>query len=848
MDRGERPKSSPEFGALLRHHRLAANLSQEALAERARISVNGLGSLERGDRRNPRRETLDLLSDALELSAEQRSQFALAASLAPDARRRQAVAVGPWPSPAVESLPFALTSFVGRDNELAEITALVGAHRMVTLTGAGGVGKTQTALHVALAVEESSHGPACFIGLAPIGNPSHVVAAIASALGAQEVPNRLLLETLAAFLKNRALFLILDNCEHVIAEAAFAAESLLKACPRIRILATSREPLRAAGEYAYKLPTLALPSLDAGRALHAGHAAIRFGAIRLFEDRASAVDRTFALTDDNAPVIAKICRRLDGIPLAIELAAARVVQLSLKAIAEKLDDCFGMLTQGSRTALPRQQTMRATVEWSYNLLSTREQRVFERLSIFAGGCALDVATSVCRNDDGDGAKDADDVFDALSSLISKSLLTADPEKSETRYVLFESFRQYAGAKLAERGEYEMVAHRHALAYWNLAHRCGGSYMPADALPRERIEEELDNWRAALHWTLNDRGDTLLGQRLAGASFGVWQDRSVEGRAWINTAIRSIDDRTPASAIADLRFAEAFVAWQLWECETELAAGEAAVQHYRSIGNSLGIARSQDLTAHALINLGRVSEAKRALLEGIEIARQTGDLVLVAFMLRNLACASGAENDFVAARDYIEQALSIYRTLPDTHGENQLRIAWATSDRAMLEDEAGNHEMALELITGLLDAPRIPILWRVICNVLLLAAGILRMLGRYDESDEYAHEALDLHRRHRLQPATAWLFLGYAMTIAYRPYANAEQLYSAHVRAAKIVGFGDASLSVLGASRTPEGVAEHGRLLDVLRTSFGPEMLAMHMAFGATMDEDRAVELALEKAG
>jgi tetratricopeptide (TPR) repeat protein len=329
---------------------------------------------------------------------------------------------------------------------------------------------------------------------------------------------------------------------------------------------------------------------------------------------------------------------------------------------------------------------------------------------------------------------------------------------------------------------------------------------------------------------------------------VWQDRSVEGRAWINTAIRSIDDRTPANAIADLRFAEAVVAWQLWECETELAAAQAAVRHYRSIGNSLGIARSQDLTAHALIYLGRISEAKRVLLQGIELARENGDLVLVAFMLRNLAVASEAENDLVAARDHIEQALSIYRTLPDTHGENQLRIAWAVSDRALLECNAGNLELALELITGLLNVPRIPSSWRVICNVLLAAADVVTMLGQYDEADEYAHEALDLHRRHRLQPATAWVFQQYAVTIAYRPYANAEQLYSAHVRAAKILGFVDASLSVLGAARTPEGVAEYGRLLDVLRASFEPETLAMHMAFGAAMGEDRAVELALETAG
>jgi tetratricopeptide (TPR) repeat protein len=300
-------------------------------------------------------------------------------------------------------------------------------------------------------------------------------------------------------------------------------------------------------------------------------------------------------------------------------------------------------------------------------------------------------------------------------------------------------------------------------------------------------------------------------------------------------------------IADLRFAEAFVAWQLWECETEFAAGEAAINHYRATGNSLGIARSQDLTANALINLGRIAEAKTALLEGIELAQEIGDLPLVAFMLRNLACASSAENDILAARDYLAQAHCIYKALPNIRGDNALRIAWLTSDRAMIEASAGNLETALGLVTELLDAPRTSSWWRVISNILAAAASWLTELGRYDEAEKYALEALPLHRRHQLQPATGWLLQECAMMISYRPQANVERMYSSHVRAAKILGFVDASLSALGASRTPAGVLAYGGLLEVLRSSLNSDTLATQMLLGAAMDEDGAAELFLETA-
>jgi predicted ATPase/transcriptional regulator with XRE-family HTH domain len=839
MERGA--PGSPEFGVLLRQHRLAAGLSQEALAERARLSVNGLSSLERGVRRTPRRETLALLSEALELDAAQRRQFESAAALSPDGRREASITVGPWLERAAPNLPFALTSFVGRDRELVEIGALVRGHRMVTITGAGGIGKTQTALHVGSSTDDSNWDFTSFVALAPVIHSEQVIGTIASNLGVQDLPNRALLDTLTSYLRRRAVLLILDNCEHVLTEVAIAADALLTVCPRVRILATSREPLRAAGEYVYKLPALTFPSAGTPRESILREART-FGSIALFSDRARAVDNTFALKDDNSPVVADICRRLDGIPLALELAAARVNQLPLKTIAAHLDDRFRVLNLGSRTALPRQQTMHATIEWSYNLLSAREQLVFERLSIFAGGCTLETATTVCEDDE----TTAEDVFDALSSLAEKSLLTAESEYSEPRYVLFESFRQYAAAKLTERGEHDVVSLRHARTYRDLAHRSGADpYTRADPLPKERIEEELDNWRAALHWTLNDRGDVRLGQQIAGLSFGIWQDRALEGREWINSAMRSIDERTPAGVIADLRFGEAFVAWQLWESETELAAGEAALHHYRAMGNSLGTARSLDLIANALRNLGRIAEAKTVAIEGIELAQEIGDLPLVAFMLRNLACACSDENDVIAARDYLAQARSIYQALPNIGGKNALRIALTISDRALIEVHAGNIETALAVITELLDAPRISSWWRVISNVLIVAVYCLTVLGRYDEAEEYAMEALAMHRRYQLQPATSWLLQEWAMIIAFRPHASAERLHSSHVRAAKILGFVNASLSALGTSRTPAGVREYGEILALLRSSLDPDTLAIQMSLGTAMDEDGAVELVLQ---
>ena len=339
MENEGRAAGPSDFGTLLRSFRITAGLSQAALAERAGMSAHGVSALEWGYRRTPQRGTLALLAGALALSDEQRRELENAAARWVLLRNggRASVTVGPWPNTHGSNLPLSLASFVGRERELDDIGALVREHRLVTLTGSGGVGKTQTALQVATALGNA--GAVWFVGLAPISDPSLVPAAIASVLRVQQVPNRTLLEMLLEYLKNKTLLLILDNCEHVVTEAGTVAHALLADCPGVRILATSREPLRAAGEQTYRLPSLIIPSREAAARISATDAAA-YGAIELFCDRARAIDHHFALSDDNAPAVAELCRRLDGIPLAIELAAARVNSLSITALVEKLEACF----------------------------------------------------------------------------------------------------------------------------------------------------------------------------------------------------------------------------------------------------------------------------------------------------------------------------------------------------------------------------------------------------------------------------------------------------------------------------------------------------------------------------
>jgi predicted ATPase/transcriptional regulator with XRE-family HTH domain len=716
MEDAGRVSHRSNFGKLLRRYRLAAGLSQEALAERAKLSVDGVSALERGHRRSPQRETLALLAGALALDAKQRLELEAAAARPRLPRRAGgSITVGPWTDSSVGSLPISPATFIGRSSELQAIAELVRAYRLVTITGAAGAGKTQTALRVADMLGDDTS--VCFVGLASVSDPALVSTAIASALGVQESPNRRLLDTLIAYLRKKTLLLLLDNCEHVIGTAARDVHELLAGCAQLRILATSREPLMSEGERRYRLPQLRPQD-----------------AIELFADRAQAVDVHFTLSGENGAFVGDICRQLDGLPLAIELAAARVSSLSLAAIHGKLDDRLRILTGGRPTALPHQRTMRATIDWSYDLLSTAEQLVFERLSIFAGGARLTEAETVCA-----GTSVAQsDVLDLLGSLVDKSLVAVDFERHEPRYGMLESFRQYAREKLAARGELTAAAHRHATVYLQLAERVSSQRVnePTE-VSHEQWFFEQDNFRNALQWALTERGDVQVGLRLA-AEACYWEFFAApERRRWMDAALALAGESTPA-VLASLHRANSIVSFHLRDYETAAASGRIAFGHYRAVGDPTGTAQAANAMGYALWNMRRTVEARETFENALPVARAGQSHTALAGILAGLATAT---DDIEAARRYVTEALKIHEA-----SGNKIGVAYSLVSLGICENRAGNRESALAHTKQALSiAAELPAFAGV--NVTTLAlfnlSTDLIVLGRYDEAEQCVRQRLEL---------------------------------------------------------------------------------------------------------
>jgi predicted ATPase/DNA-binding XRE family transcriptional regulator len=814
MEDREQRSDSSDFGSLLRRYRLAAGLSQDALAERARVSANGISALERGRRRIPQRETLELLAGALALNAEQRRAFEGAAVRTSSPRRREggSVTLGPWPSARLANLPLSLTLFVGRETELDEIATLLSEHRVVTLAGAGGVGKTQTALRAATAFSDAGESAVCFVGLAPIGDPSLVTTSIATALGVQEVSNHPLLETLVAFLKNKTMLLVLDNCEHVIGAAAVVADFLIRGCPSLRILATSREPLRAAGERAY-----GLPSLNESEA------------VTLFADRAQAADARFVLTTANRPAVGEICERLSGIPLAIELAAARMPTLPLSVLTKEFQDRFGV-TACERTAPPRQQTMRATIDWSYELLAAPEQRLFERLSAFAGGCTIAAATPVCQ---GEGIA-ADDVLPLISSLVSKSLVVANLEGDEPRYRLLEPFREYAREKLEARREGDAIAQRHLLVYLGIA----AHFVPHDqhnAVHYGHPYSEMGNWRAAVRWGLIERKDVLGGQRLVAEVVCLWGSTDPvlsDARRWIPAALELVDEQTPRDVIAKLRLAEAELATHLEQQALQLTSAREAVAYYREAGDALRLVRAQTLVGHALYVFGQIDEARSILEEALSTARRLGYRWDTWRVLLNLGdCLM--EHDLVASRTYLTEALQLVRAADDQRNRELTLMHFAG-----LAFEEGDAESALRQLTDLFsDGRDFVTSRRLAINARLWIAEYLMVLGRYEEAWEYASEALTAAREEHLDVVTGQS-LAYLVAIAV--VHETTCLPNINVEAARILGFVEACMRRMGSAP----FFRRDQLFAALREGLGAEAFANLVADGSMMTEDEAVRRAM----
>ncbi|MBA2782529.1 MAG: hypothetical protein H0T74_06350 [Rubrobacteraceae bacterium] len=518
------------------------------------------------------------------------------------------------PSSPVEAarhnLPIARTSFVGREIETREVRQLLAMTGLLTLTGAGGSGKTRLALEVARELASTYPDGVWLVEFAPLSDPVLAPQAVAQVLGVREMPGRSLEDTLTDHLRTKSLLLVVDNCEHLVDTVAHLAEALLSSCPSLRILATSREPLGVRGEAVWTVAPLSLPDAEEVSSIEE---LMSTEAVRLFLDRARYRLPGFDLDRENAGAVGRICRKLEGIPLAIELAAARMGALAVEQVAERLEDSLKLLTGGARTVEPRQQTLRATLDWSYELLSDPERRLFGRLSVFAGGWMLEAAEEVCSGED----IERDEVLDLLSKLVDKSLVVAEASPGadgELRYRMLEPIRQYGEERLEESREAERVREHHARYYLALAEEADTegaepSYLreAQSAASLERMESEHGNRRAALSWSLDKDAKpggqrAELGLRLAVALYWFWQthDYLTEGRRWLEMAVSRISNNPTSTRLrARALNGAAWIALHQGDYGASKALMEESMALHREVGDKEGIAAG-------LTNLGMVA--------------------------------------------------------------------------------------------------------------------------------------------------------------------------------------------------------------------------------------------------
>jgi predicted ATPase len=719
------------------------------------------------------------------------------------------------------NLPIQRTSFVGREHDIADVIELLGRHRLLTLVGSGGVGKTRLALRVGAELLDRYPDGVWFVDLAPISDPELVSSVTAQALGMSQQQGRRVDEAIPLWLKRKQLLLIFDNCEHVLEPVAQLAASILTTGPEVAILATSRQALNIAGEAAHRLPSLPLPTEVAGLT---ADEALRYGAIALFANRAEAADTRFALTDDTAPIVAAICRRLDGIPLAIELAAARVKVLSVPTLAQRLDERFRILTGGSRDALPRQKTLSALIDWSYELLTPQEQLLFARLGVFAGGFGLDAATNICS---GEGL-DEIEILDLLSSLTDKSLIAADTSGERERYRLLESTAAYALEKLSAAGEREALARRHAEHFRDHALAANERFTGSTFAWLAGAELELENYRAALAWALARGNDAVLGGAIAGALLWLWAyaGLGVEGRYWIDLALERVSEAE-----------HPHIAARLWNALTSLSSGqrrhdmaERAIQLYASVGDARGAARAQSDLAWALYQMGRPDEAQAAIEQALAALRACGDTDNVAACLDAQATIERSRGDVRAARELYAQALAANKALGDESG-----TAIVLLNMAELDFADGHPEQALRAVGEALEIHVRGKNARSIAICHTNSAAYQIVLGDLGAARDSARGGLRVAQQVRNELSIA---------IALQHLALLAGLGGDARRAAQLLGYVDAQYTVLGMQRESTEQWGYDKLTAALRETLSENEIAQLAAEGAAWSEDRAVAQAL----
>jgi predicted ATPase/DNA-binding SARP family transcriptional activator/DNA-binding CsgD family transcriptional regulator len=725
------------------------------------------------------------------------------------------------------NLPAQRSSFVGREGEMLEVKRALAMTRLLTLTGAGGSGKTRLALEVVRDLVGAYPDGVWLVELAPLSEGRLVPQAVAKAVGVPEQSARSLVDALVEALRAKEMLLVLDNCEHLVEAAARLVAVLLDSCPRLRILATSREALSVAGESRWPVPALSVP--DPRRSPTVGELE-RSESARLFAERARHRHPSFTMRSENARAVAEICRRLDGLPLAIELAAARVGTLSVQQISEKLEDSLKLLTVGDRTAVPRQRTLRGTLDWSHDLLSEPEQKLLRQLSVFAGGWTLEAAEAVGWSND----IEQGETLDLLSGLVEKSLVVSEPtEDGRVRYRLLEPVRQYALEKLEESKKAESVRRRHAEYFLALAEEAEPElWGPEDKAWLERLEAEHDNLRAALSWTL-ERREAEPALRLAGALWRFWITRGYyeEGRRWFEEALEK-GERTAVRARVLARLGHL----ALWQ--GDLSRAKTAAQEGLKVSKETGIEGM--FTADFLIILGEVAvrtkghneRAKELLEAALVLSRETGDRRGMAWSLGSLANMSSSQGDHERAKELYEEGLALSRELggAETIGVQLLSLGY----EYLLE---GNHERAAalneEAATLLRNRGYRTGLEKALDN--LGWAALVR--GDHDRASELFEESVALCKELGDKLTAAESLEGLACTAAAKGEAE---------RAARLFGAAQGQYEAGGYHHTPRERALREPYLAAARSRLNGALWGTNLEEGRTMTLEEAMGYALSE--
>jgi predicted ATPase/transcriptional regulator with XRE-family HTH domain len=816
------------FGGLLRQLRDDAGLTQDELAEAARVSQRAISDLERGINRTARKDTAVLLAGALGLDGRGRELFVSAARGRASADDVLAVMDGRPPgAPAAvaaralpNNLPAQLASFIGRDRELADVGALVKSSRLVTLTGAGGCGKTRLALQVANGLLDGFADGVWLVELAAVADQDAVAPTVCRALRIPAHPGRPDLDTLADALAPQSVLIVLDNCEHLVGGCAVAAEAILRRCPGVHLVATSREPLGIGGETIFKVAPLSLPGFGESGLL----AAEASDAVALFIERATAQGTGLSVDEQTAPLVISICRQLDGLPLAIELAAARLRSLSLHGLADRLDQRFQLLTGGSRTALPRQQTLEAAVDWSYSLLNPAEQLLLRRLPSFAEGFDLDAAEAVC----GGGGIRAVDVTGLLGSLVDKSLVVAEPSGPSLRYRLLETIRQFGADRLAEASDDQAAAVAAAhCAYYLSAAETAAPYLtgPDQGNWLTRLDADQANFRRAAEHAADQPDGTSQVLRFGVALWQYWlaRHRDEEAAGLLMPALRR-----PEAAADPVLFAEALLAAAhatvLTDLATSLRLAEQADEVAGRLGDDRLLALSRADLARAYSWAGEPERARALAQDAVGRARQLRDDVLLGTCLVAQAHAVGAS----AAGPLYAEAIActersghvrLSRNLHNNAAVAALEMGDIPAARAHLEAAI----RAAETIGEQHPIPSANLGW------------VLRAEHDLDQARARFSEALRTSRRIGSNRGMAAGVEGLA--------SLATDLRDWH-RAAVLHGAGQALLDQTGVQ--PERLDERNReeSLGQARAALGDEQVQRAYASGMTLSLDQVFDLAL----